>query len=140
IADSFLHTFAQIRNERVNVNKETTDDDAGGGESNGGLLDLCFSLGLLPSYAFPTDLCSFVIHEWDKSSPRWRINVKERPQLAKAQALSEYAPGRLLVVNKQTYRVGGIFVDGPLSSSPAAALFARPLSRYIGCSRCSYVS
>lgn len=140
IADTLLRTLTQLRDGRVGTNKAGTDDDAGGGEDAGGLLDLCFSLGLLPSYAFPTDLCSFVIQEWDKTNSRWRVNVKERPQLAKAQALSEYAPGRLLVVNKQTYRVGGIFVDGPLSSAPAAALFMRPLSRYVGCPRCSYVS
>jgi hypothetical protein len=30
---------------------EASDDDAGG------LLDLCFDRGILPSYAFPTDLC-----------------------------------------------------------------------------------
>lgn len=144
IADTLLLTLRQIRNRRVGATTppgegepsdgDATDDDAGG------LLDLCFENGLLPSYAFPTDLCSFVIHEWDKSNSRWRVNVKERPQLAKAQALSEYAPGRLLVVNKQTYRVGGIFVDGPPTASPAAALFSQPLSRFVGCARCSFIS
>ncbi|MCC6648409.1 MAG: DUF1998 domain-containing protein [Polyangiaceae bacterium] len=141
IADSLLRTLTQLRDERIGTSssEETSvEDDAG--EDAGGLLDVCFDRGLLPSYAFPTDLCSFVIQDWDKTSPRWRISVKERPQLAKAQALSEYAPGRLLVVNKQTYRVGGVFVDGPPSAAPAAALFAQPLSRYVGCSRCSFVS
>jgi hypothetical protein len=142
IADSLLHTLARIRDERVGASSgegDTGDDDATNGDA-GGLLDLFFERGLLPSYAFPTDLCSFVIQEWDKTNSRWRVNVAERPQLAKAQALSEYAPGRLLVVNKQTYRVGGIFADGPPSAAPAAALFGRALSRYVGCSRCSFIS
>jgi Lhr-like helicase len=142
IANALLRTLTLIRDERVgtpgggvqDADAQEPDDDTKG------LLDLCFDRGLLPSYAFPTDLCSFVIQEWDKSNSRWRVNVAERPQLAKAQALSEYAPGRLLVVNKQTYRVGGIFVDGPPSAMPAAELFAQPLSRYVGCSRCSFVS
>ena len=142
IADSLLRTLTHIRDERVGTSSgegDTGDDGTANGDA-GGLLDLFFERGLLPSYAFPTDLCSFVIQEWDKTNSRWRVNVAERPQLAKAQALSEYAPGRLLVVNKQTYRVGGVFVDGPPSAAPAAALFGRALSRYVGCSRCSFIS
>src|SRR6478736_998509 len=106
-------------------------------DQRGTLLDLLFDRGLLPSYAFPTDLCSFFIQEWGERS---NVVVKERPQLAKAQALSEYAPGRLLVVNKETYRVGGVFAGGPPTSAPATGLFAMPLRRYIGCTRCTYVS
>jgi hypothetical protein len=142
IADSLLRTLMQIRDERVGAvpAEPGTNQDGAGNNDTAGLLDLFFERGLLPSYAFPTDLCSFVIQEWDKTNSRWRVNVAERPQLAKAQALSEYAPGRLLVVNKQTYRVGGIFVDGPPSATPAAGLFAQPLNRYVGCSRCSFIS
>jgi ATP-dependent helicase YprA (DUF1998 family) len=123
--------------------KPAAADEAGGAAAAadddtevGSLLDALFDGGLLPSYAFPTDLCSFSIQEWGENKT---VRVKERPQLGKTQALSEYAPGRLLVVNKKTYRVGGIFVDGPPTSSPAKALFSRPLKRYVGCPRCSFV-
>ncbi len=100
------------------------------------LLDLLFDKGLLPSYAFPTDLCSFVIQEPEKYG---KIIERERPQLAKSQALSEYAPGRILVVNKQTYRVGGIFFDGLATASPAEGFFDGARERYIGCPRCSFL-
>jgi hypothetical protein len=100
------------------------------------LLDLLFDKGLLPSYAFPTDLCSFVIQERENYG---KIIERERPQLAKTQALSEYAPGRILVVNKQTYRVGGIFFDGLATASPAEGFFDGVRERYIGCPRCSFV-
>jgi hypothetical protein len=141
-AEQLLAELTQIRDERVgeSLSVSEVDDDDSNSEDHGGLLDLLFERGLLPSYAFPTDLCSFVIQEWDKSNSRWRVNVAQRPQLAKAQALSEYAPGRLLVVNKQTYRVGGVFVAGPPSAAPAATLFARALNRYVGCSSCSYIT
>ena len=143
IADSLLRRLMELRDKHLGASSsgegDTSAEDATE-DDPGGLLDLCFDHGLLPSYAFPTDLCSFVIQEWDKSNSRLRVSVKERPQLAKAQALSEYAPGRLLVVNKQTYRVGGIFVDGPPTAFPASALFSQSLSRYVGCSRCSFVS
>ncbi|WP_141593605.1 DEAD/DEAH box helicase [Myxococcus sp. AB056] len=142
IADTLLHTLTQLRDGRLGASsgEAVPSEEDANDDDTGGLLDLCFERGLLPSYAFPTDLCSFVIQEWDKSTLQWRIKVAERPQLAKAQALSEYAPGRLLVVNKQTYRVGGVFVDGPPSATPAAALFAQPLNRYVGCPQCSYIS
>jgi len=100
------------------------------------LLDLLFDKRLLPSYVFPTDLCSFVIQEFGEHG---RIIEKERPQLAKVQALSEYAPGRLLVVNKQTYRVGGIFFDKLPTASPAVGIFSGVRGRYFGCRRCSFV-
>ena len=86
--------------DKKNEEEGESDDDTD--TPSGSLLDLLFEKGLLPSYAFPTDLCSFVIQERGEHG---RIREKERPQLAKNQALSEYAPGRLLVVNKETYRV-----------------------------------
>ena len=138
VAEELLRSLGELRlgfgitNTTSGEPDETTQSD----DTTGSLIDLLFDRGLLPSYAFPTDLCSFVIQEM---GDKGRVNVKERPQLAKAQALSEYAPGRLLVVNKRTYRVGGIFVDVPPTASPAAELFSLQLTRYVGCRRCTFV-
>jgi ATP-dependent helicase YprA (DUF1998 family) len=117
--------------------KEDEEDEEEGAneDEHRTLLDLLFDAGVLPSYAFPTDLCSFVIQEEDN----YDVAIKERPQLAKAQALSEYAPGRLLVVNKETYRVGGVFVGGVPTANPATVLFQVPLTRYVGCDACNFV-
>jgi hypothetical protein len=137
IANELLTKLGELRASQISKLIEPMNPAGPSGiEEESGLLDSLFDNGLLPSYAFPTDLSSFVIQEWDGNG----VRVAERPQLAKTQALSEYAPGRLLVVNKQTYRVGGIFVDGPPSASPASDLFARPLSRYVGCPLCSFIS
>jgi hypothetical protein len=106
-------------------------------EENDTLLDLLFDAGLLPSYAFPTDLAGFVVFGWDDDLRRMR--VKERAQQGKDKALSEYAPGRLLVIDKQTYRVGGIFVDDPRVLNPGDVLFGRPLPVYVSCPLCTYV-
>jgi ATP-dependent helicase YprA (DUF1998 family) len=114
-----------------------TGGDATGdeGTSDGLLIDLLFDEGLLPSYAFPTDLCGFYVFERDGK----RVRVKERPQQSKDKALSEYAPGRLLVINKQTYRVGGIYTEGRKTASPARAIFGAGLGSYVYCSSCTYV-
>jgi len=131
VANDLLKELTKIGDE-IEVHEEEQEEP----EEPVTLLDLLFDKGLLPSYAFPTDLCSFVIQEYGDHG---RVVEKERPQLAKVQGLSEYAPGRLLVVNKQTYRVGGIFFDTPPTASPAVGVFSSVRSRYIGCRRCSYV-
>jgi ATP-dependent helicase YprA (DUF1998 family) len=142
VADRLRRDLQTIKAEVLAVARtETTDmaqapDETNNDDTSGSLLEILFDKALLPSYAFPTDLCSFVIQEWAEYG---RVRVAERPQLAKTQALSEYAPGRLLIVNKGTYRVGGIFIDGPPTASPAAPLFTHPLQHYVGCRRCSFV-
>jgi len=112
--------------------EDAVTDDEG---AKGLLIDVMFDKGLLPSYAFPTNLCTFYIFENDGN----RVRIKERPQQGKDKALSEYAPGRLLVVNKETYRVGGIYVEGTNSAKPAEQLFSDPLDSYVYCPQCTYV-
>ena len=104
-------------------------------ESSGLLLNVLFDEGLLPSYAFPTDLCSFYVFEADGG----RVRIKERPQQAKSIALSEYAPGRLLVINKPTYRVGGIYLEAANTANPGETLCEKPLNLYVYCPVCTYV-
>lgn len=100
----------------------------------GNLLDLLFASGILPTYAFPTDVVSFYIFGHDGN----RIFIKERPQQNKLQALSEYAPGRLLVVNKETYRVGGIHT-GNIKQKSVQHLFESSLPIYIFCPNCTFI-
>ena len=68
-----------------------------------------------------------------------KFSLSKRPQQSKDKALSEYAPGRLIVVNKETYRIGGIYVEGTGSASPATGLFSRPLGKYVYCPLCTYI-
>lgn len=66
------------------------------------LMDVLFSEGMLPNYSFPRNIVHFWIEEMNGV-------VKESPERSIDIALSEYAPGRSLVVNKQTYISGGLF-------------------------------
>ena len=60
------------------------------------LLEFLFSHGLLPSYAFPTDLTSFLVERLEKKqNNEWKVAVVERPQQGIEKALSEYAPGTI---------------------------------------------
>lgn len=81
----------------------TSNKDNSNSQSNSHkLLDVLYTEGLLPNYSFPRNIVSF----WIEDHYGY---VKERPERSIDIALSEYAPGRLLVVNKQTYISGGIY-------------------------------
>ncbi len=66
------------------------------------LMDVLFSEGMLPSYSFPKNIVNFWVEDFYGK-------VKESPERSIDIALSEYAPGRRLVINKQTYISGGLF-------------------------------
>ncbi|MCA7082379.1 DEAD/DEAH box helicase [Cupriavidus sp. DB3] len=104
------------------------------------LLEFLFFHGLLPSYAFPTSLCSFLVEQIGRNGKGMHdIRTVQRPQQSISQALSEYAPGRLIVIDKKTYRSAGVFADVPVSEvNRARPLFAKP-KRLVHCKACSFV-
>jgi len=65
------------------------------------LLDVLFNKGMIPNYSFPKN----VVHFWIEGNNGL---VVESPERSMEIALSEYAPGRAIVVNKQTYISGGL--------------------------------
>lgn len=105
------------------------------------LLEFLFSRGLLPSYAFPTNLTSFLVERLERrpGSQQQKMVIVERPQQAIDKALSEYAPGRLIVINKETYRSGGVVANVlPTFHDRAAPLFAET-TNLVHCDNCSFV-
>jgi hypothetical protein len=117
------------------------NDESGNDEDDSKLLEFLFARGLLPTYAFPTDLCSFSVER--KDSQTQRVQVREKPQQAISKALTEYAPGRLVVIDKRTYRSVAVTANVPTTEiDRAAPLFQREaLSLYTFCtnSLCSFV-
>lgn len=121
------HTLKALVDDTVEVNP------------NDKFLDFLFNHGLLPTYAFPQDLCSFYIEGKDRRTGK--IIVKQRPQLEINRALSEYAPGRQIVVDKKTYRIGGVYVPNPQDPlKPARDLSIDSLPTVTYCEKCSFVS
>jgi len=119
---------------------EFTEDHVGDGPSEGELLKFLFSKNLLPSYAFPTNLTSFVIEERKKdNADRFKVTVRERPQQGLEKALSEYAPGRLVVINKETYRSGGVTAAvSPTTWDRGVPLFEKA-RKVVHCENCNHV-
>jgi ATP-dependent helicase YprA (DUF1998 family)/Zn finger protein HypA/HybF involved in hydrogenase expression len=104
------------------------------------LLDFLFFHDLLPSYAFPTSLSSFLVEKLEKnSSSKWTIKTIQKPQQAISKALSEYAPGRLIVIDKLTYRSGGVFSDMPAHELNRARPLFKEAKMLVYCEECSFV-
>ncbi|CAM5407721.1 ATP-dependent RNA helicase RhlE [Alcaligenes phenolicus] len=109
---------------------------------NEDLLEFLFFHQLLPTYAFPTSLCSFLVEEWRQNAKGYKeIKLEQQPQQSTAQALSEYAPGRLVVINKKTYRSGGVFASTPAPDGNRAAELFEPdnAKSIVICEACSFV-
>jgi len=67
------------------------------------LLDHFSFEGILPTYSFPQNVVGFFIEN------RSGNKILQRPDRSLDIAISEYAPGKVIVVNKETYKVGGIY-------------------------------
>jgi len=118
----------------ANSEEEEEDDD----DREDKLLDFLFARGMLPTYAFPTDLCSFNVEYLDNTL----VRIREKPQQSVTKALSEYAPGRIVVIDKKNYRCTAVTANtSPFERDRAAPLFAKKLKNYIFCANplCSFV-
>lgn len=64
------------------------------------LLDALYEEGLIPTYSFPKNIVDLYIDSKDG-----RMEVDRGLDIA----ISEYAPGRAVVVDKKTYQIGGLY-------------------------------
>ncbi len=138
IRDEFRPADANAVAEDEESEEDREERNALGDEE---LLEFLFAKGMLPSYAFPTDLTSFLVERLvrPQGSQNMKMEIVERPQQAISKALSEYAPGRLIVINKETYRSGGVVANVlPTVHDRAAPLFA-DMSNLVHCDNCSFV-
>lgn len=67
------------------------------------VLDVFLESGIFPTYSFPRDVVGFYVEDYTGSQ------ILEKPDRALEMAISEYAPGRIVVINKTTYVSGGIY-------------------------------
>src|SRR4029077_3349841 len=105
------------------------------------LLEFLLEEAILPTYAFPTNLTTFRVEEWDAEIRN--LVARYAPQQAVARALSEYAPGRLLTIDKRTYKSAAVTANVSLTEAQRARpLFTNPHRKpYVFCDQknCCYV-
>ncbi|CAB3648068.1 DEAD/DEAH box helicase [Achromobacter pestifer] len=104
------------------------------------LIEFLFAKGFLPSYAFPRDLCALQIEWLERRGNFTQPKILQRPQQGLNVALSEYAPGRLVVVDKKTYRVGTVAANGSTAVVDRAERLFVERRYYVHCPECNYTS
>src|SRR5690349_3026347 len=98
--------------------------------ASGRLLDVLLYKGVLPRYAFPTDVASFFV--FDAAASQYRPEFKHSPQQGLTVALSQYAPGKEVWIASQRFISGAIY--SPYGDDRRDAWQKRRL--YYECERC----
>ncbi|MBL8684848.1 MAG: DEAD/DEAH box helicase [Myxococcales bacterium] len=127
-----------VAEEREAGVAELEDLDESEQSSPASLLELLLYRGVLPKYAFPTDLVALHVFEATNglgASPRdARNKVRYAPQRALSLALSEYAPGRTVFIDGRSWTSTAL--HAPIESDIAAAIKQQESFYY--CERCEF--
>lgn len=105
------------------------------------LLEFLLAQSVLPTYAFPTNLATFRVEDWDVQARN--VIARYAPQQSIARSLSEYAPGRLITIDKRKYKSAAVTANVALTTEQRARpLFTNPHRKpYVFCDQkhCGYV-
>jgi len=130
--------YSSLQNEEVGqsdpqATKTAVADEFDVSSTSDKLLDRLLYKGVLPRYAFPTDVATFHVFDLDKSTSYLHA-FEFTPTQSLAIALTQYAPGKRIWVG------GKEFVSGALYSVNRSDLFNawRKRKLYFECSICRY--
>ncbi len=119
----------------VEAQAETDEERPGARRVVEKLLDRLLYRGVLPRYAFPTDVVSFHVFDRDRST-RFRPEFQYAPSQGLPTALTQYAPGKEVWIDGKLWRSGALY--SPMSSDRFQAWQQRRL--YFECSVCHYAA
>jgi len=132
-----LNKLAEKRNKHPELFGVPESEDADPSNAKM-LLDALYEEGIIPTYSFPKNVVSTYIE-----TPEGKIKYEVERGLD--IAISEYAPGRSIVVDKKTYQIGGLFYPGSekrkgMVQKPAEQFIEDPnyLKRIVNCSKCKW--
>lgn len=97
------------------------------------LLDRLLYKGVLPRYAFPTDVVSFYVFDQATSTP-FRAEFKYEPSQALSVALTQYAPGKVVWIDNKEWTSGALYA--PIRKELSQAWRDRRL--YFECKICHH--
>jgi predicted RNA-binding Zn-ribbon protein involved in translation (DUF1610 family) len=87
------------RDEFINNEKETP------------AFDIFYREGFIPSYSFPKNVVRFFVEKESKHGKNAPRDIQYAPERDIAVALSEYAPGRFVTIDKKIFKSGGIYAN-----------------------------
>ena len=98
------------------------------------MLDVLYEEGIIPTFSFPKNVVHLYISD-AKGKPQFEVDR------GLDIAISEYAPGRALVVDKNTYEIGGFYYPGAeWKAAPAKQFLDDPsyCSKLYLCPECGW--
>lgn len=114
---------------------EDTGEELSSQRARTKLLDRLLYKGVLPRYAFPTDVVSFHIFDEDRSTS-YRPVFQYEPSQGLTVALSQYAPGKVVWVDKREWTSGALY--SPMRNELSDAWRDRLM--YFECQDCHYAT
>ena len=81
------------------------------GDKQTAAFDVFYSEGFIPSYSFPKNVVRFFVEKPPAYGKNRPYQIKYAPERDIAIAISEYAPGRFVTIDKATYKSGGIYAN-----------------------------
>lgn len=115
--------------------EESAGEELSSQRARSKLLDRLLYKGVLPRYAFPTDVVSFHIFDQDRSTP-FRPTFEYAPSQGLTVALSQYAPGKVVWVDKREWTSGALY--SPMRKELSEAWRDRLM--YFECQDCHYAT
>jgi len=101
------------------------------------LLQTLIDRAILPRYAFPTDTVSFWVPEQRRAGAKaYKRNFDYSPQRDLQIALSEYAPGRTLTIDKIRFESAALYSPYP----PSVREVIARAQAYTSCKSCGYMT
>lgn len=98
--------------QEVEVEEGDSGEDGAGlpsePRSQTNLLDRLLYKGVLPRYAFPTDVVAFHVFDRDKSEP-FHTEFRYAPSQGLPIALSQYAPGKVVWIDNKEWTSGAVY-------------------------------
>ncbi len=126
-------TAGETEQTTLEVASEEGEEQPGSDPATENLLDRLLYKGVLPRYAFPTDVVTFHVFDRDRSQA-YRPAFRFTPSQGLAVALSQYAPGKEVWIKGKLWRSGALYSPG--KDERYRAWQTRRL--YYECSVCHY--
>lgn len=104
-------TIVQFKEISKNVLAEGKRDEYINNDKETPAFDVFYREGFIPSYSFPKDVVRFFVEKESQRGKHAPRDIKYAPERDIAVALSEYAPGRFVTIDKKIFKSGGIYAN-----------------------------
>jgi ATP-dependent helicase YprA (DUF1998 family) len=125
----------EVAEQLIEVPAEVGEEPSTALRSATNLLDRLLYKGVLPRYAFPTDVVSFHVFDRNRST-RFRPAFEYAPSQGLPVALTQYAPGKEVWIDGKLWTSGALY--SPMQSDRFGAWQERKL--YFECTVCRYAA